>query len=263
MVSTGIKTAAPHLILTNATKQYSFPRGLCLLSLPSILIRNWNHCWRQVVSTFSMEYRTQDHLEGQRRQPWPLSISFGMTLGHPTKGASVAPRVCGRPPICGDTLEPFPQPHTQVLPLHPSAVPLLQRHILEAEIGYACLTTCPLSYLWHQEGCLFLSLSFLVFSLLLLSALSSFIQILKTLINCPLCIRLLGRDFNMISQPMQACAFHFHSIDKEPGQKRAFSTTLRKISLQALSLRTHFSFLIHHCQTLSGLSVCILPALLL
>lgn len=101
MVSTGIKTAAPHLILTNATKQYSFPRGVCLLSLPSILIRNWNHCWRKVVSTFSMEYRTQDHLEGQRRQPWPLSISFGMTLGHPTKGASVAPRVCGRPPSVG------------------------------------------------------------------------------------------------------------------------------------------------------------------
>lgn len=28
----------------------SFPRGLCLFSLLSILIGNWNHCWRKVES---------------------------------------------------------------------------------------------------------------------------------------------------------------------------------------------------------------------
>lgn len=82
----------------------SFPRGLCLFCLPSILIGNRNCCWRKLESPspyFAQGTETSDTSESQRRQPWRHPSSSDRNLGHPTKGRFVSPTACRRTPSVG------------------------------------------------------------------------------------------------------------------------------------------------------------------
>lgn len=90
------------------------PWGLCLFSLPSMLIGNCSHHWRELEShpmTLPMEYRTPDNTEGLGDNLGFFPSLLAGPLGIPSKaGLRLAPWCIGGPHLWGHTASLFHSP---------------------------------------------------------------------------------------------------------------------------------------------------------